>query len=63
MLESTAVRPDGVEIAYTSQSRAFARLTRKPTRLIVDGQEATLEVTGKHVLRLPRGKHTALIIW
>jgi hypothetical protein len=63
MLENAAVRPDGVEIAYTSQSRAFAKLTRKPTRLIVDGQEATLEVTGEYVLRLPRGKHTALIIW
>ena len=56
-------RPDGVEIVYTSQSRAFARLNRKPARLLVDGKEAKLEVSGEYVVRLPRGKHTALITW
>jgi hypothetical protein len=62
-LENATIRPDGVEIAYTSQSRAFAKLNRKPDRLVVDGKEANLEVSGEYVVRLPRGKHTALIMW
>jgi hypothetical protein len=62
-LENAAIKHDGLEIIYSSQSRAFARLNRKPVRLLVDGQEAKLEVSGKYVLRLPRGRHTALIKW
>lgn len=62
-IEAAVTRHDGVEIVYTSQSRAFARLNREPARLLVDGQEAKLEVSGEYVVRLPRGKHTALITW
>ena len=62
-LENAVTRLDGIEILYTSQSRAFAKLNREPTRLLVDGQETKLEVSGEYVVRLPRGKHTALITW
>jgi hypothetical protein len=62
-LKNAVTRPDGVEIVYTSQSRAFARLNRKPARLLVDGQETKLEASGDYVVRLPHGKHTALITW
>jgi hypothetical protein len=62
-LENAVLEPDGVELVYTCQSRAFARLNRQPVRLVVDGQEAKLEMTGEYVLRLPRGQHTARITW
>ena len=62
-LENAAREPDGVELVYESRSRAFARLNRPPVRLVVDGQEAKLEVTGEYMVRLPRGHHTARITW
>jgi hypothetical protein len=60
-LESAAIRPGGIELVYTSESRALAKLDRMPVRLTVDGRPATPEVTGEYVLRLPRGKHTVLV--
>jgi hypothetical protein len=62
-LENAVMTPDGVEIRYASQSRAFARLRRRPARLFVDGLETVPDVSGEYVLRLPRGKHTARIAW
>jgi hypothetical protein len=62
-LENAATRPGGVEITYSSQSRAFARLNRRPSRLLVDGKEAVLDLSGENVVRLPRGRHTALVVW
>jgi len=62
-LENAAMAPGGVEIAYTSQSRAFARMSRKPKHLVVDGVEMTLHTIGKYMVFLPRGKHSALILF
>ena len=62
-LESAVTKPDGVEITYNSQSRAFARLSHKPLRLLVDGREDTLVVRGRYVLQLPRGGHMVRIFW
>jgi hypothetical protein len=62
-LENAVTRPDGIEILYASHSRAFARLNRKPSRLLVDGKEAELVLSGEYLVRLPRGRHTALIVW
>ena len=46
-------------------ARAIAVLDRKPVRLTVDGREEALdligEVDGAWVLRLPRGRHTAVV--
>jgi hypothetical protein len=61
-LQSATYQPDGVEITYASLSRAFAKLNRKPAKLLIDGREAKLEVSGEYVVRLPRGKHTARIV-
>jgi hypothetical protein len=61
-LEDASVKADGVELRYSSLSRAFARLERRPSRLLIDGKEATLDLSGP-VLRLPRGRHTVMIIW
>jgi hypothetical protein len=60
-LESAAIRPGGIELVYTSESRALAKLDRMPVRLTVDGRPATPEVTGEYVLCLPRGKHTVFV--
>jgi hypothetical protein len=60
-LEDAAVRQDGVEVSYTSQSRALMKLNRTPTQLLVDGKEAKLDLAGDKVVLLPRGKHTAFV--
>jgi hypothetical protein len=60
-LESAAIRADGIELVYTSESRALAKLERMPVGLMVDGRAASLDVTGEYVVRLPRGKHTVLL--
>jgi glycosyl hydrolase family 10 len=61
-LTGAQVRPDGVEIRYTSDSRAFVRLDRRPLRLLVDGQEEPLRASATGVVRLPRGSHTARVV-
>jgi len=64
-IESAASLADGIELVYSSGARAIARLDRKPVRLRLDGREETLdligEVDGAWVVRLPRGRHTAVI--
>ncbi|HXN45286.1 MAG TPA: hypothetical protein VN893_01515, partial [Bryobacteraceae bacterium] len=64
-IESASSVADGIELAYSSGARALAILDRKPVRLNLDGREEALdligEVEGAWVLRLPRGRHTALV--
>lgn len=62
-LETATMKPDGVEISYNSQSRAFAKLSRNPLRLLVDGREDALVVSGRYILQLPRGRHLVRIFW
>jgi hypothetical protein len=61
-LRGAQVRPDGIEILYASDSRAFVRLDRKPLRLLVDGREAPLRASATGVVRLPRGSHAARVV-
>jgi hypothetical protein len=64
-IENAASLEDGIELVYRSHARALATLDRKPVRLVLDGHEARLdligEVEGVWVLRLPSGKHTAVV--
>jgi hypothetical protein len=52
--------PGGVELAYQSSARAFAKLERTPRRLEIDGVEVQPRMTG-NVLVLPRGQHSVRI--
>jgi len=61
-LRGAQLRPDGIEISYASDSRAFVRLDRKPRRLLVDGREAPLRASATGVVQLPRGRHTARVV-
>jgi hypothetical protein len=64
-IESAASLPDGIELVYTSGARAMAVLDRKPVHLTLDGREAALDLIGvvdaAWVIRLPRGRHTAVV--
>jgi hypothetical protein len=64
-IESAASMADGIELVYNSGARALAVLDRKPVRVTLDGREETLdllgEVDGAWVLRLPQGRHTAVV--
>ncbi len=64
-IESAASLADGFELVYSSSARALAILDRKPVRLTLDGHDEALdlvgEVDGGWVLRLPRGRHTAVV--
>jgi len=60
-LRGAESRSDGLEIRYTSASRAFVRLDRRPRRLLVDGRDAPLRASATGVVRLPRGTHTARV--
>jgi hypothetical protein len=57
--------PDGIELAYSSRSRVFNSISRKPVRLKVDGRETAIEVLpgpgGTYAISLPWGKHVAII--
>ena len=61
-LRSAEGRPDGVEISYTSDSRAFVRLARKALRLLVDRRETPPPANAGYVIALPRGTHTARLV-
>jgi hypothetical protein len=60
-LQDARVLPDGIEVTYTSQSRALMKLDHPPTQLLVDGKAAELRLAGEMVVMLPRGKHTAVV--
>jgi len=59
-LEGAAARPDGIEVTYTSQSRALMKLNRAPAQLLIDGKEEKLNLAGENVVMLPRGKHSVV---
>jgi hypothetical protein len=61
-LKWAEIQSDGIEISYSSDSRAFVRLDRKPVRLLVDGLEAPLRASTTGVVQLPRGSHTARVV-
>lgn len=60
-LKAAASRPDGIEFAYSSSSRAIAILDKRPGRVEIDGATAQAEVfeagKGRFRLFLPRGQH------
>jgi hypothetical protein len=62
-LDGARIAADGVEIDYHSGFGALALVNRRPTRLMVDGRDATLDVVptseNRFVVRLPRGQHRA----
>ncbi|MGA2435124.1 MAG: hypothetical protein ABSG25_07540, partial [Bryobacteraceae bacterium] len=63
-LESAASHPDNMELAYSSESRAFAKLDREPLSLTVDGSAAPVEFTSSgstYMVRLPRGRHNVVL--
>jgi hypothetical protein len=59
-LRSASTDGTGVEFAYESGARAFARFNRKPTSVEIDGAPAELQWFGD-VLVLPRGQHIVSI--
>jgi hypothetical protein len=61
-LRGAEARPDGIEIRYAADSRAFVRLDRRPLRLLIDGREAPLRASPSGVVQLPRGSHTARVV-
>jgi hypothetical protein len=60
-LKSASATTEGVEFAYQSSARAFARVERMPRRVEIDGVETHLETAGD-VLVLPRGQHIVTLI-
>jgi hypothetical protein len=67
-LQAASVKGAGVEIAYRSEARAFARLDRMPKLVNIDGavveaKFAVRSATGSRsiVLILPRGQHLVVI--
>ena len=63
-LRTAAALPEGIEFSYQSASRALAVVERKPARLEVDGDSATIEgIEGAagFVLFLPRGQHLVVV--
>ena len=55
-LQSATATAQGFEFSYKSNSRAFAKLDRTPTRMEVDGAETALSFLDS-TLVLPRGQH------
>jgi hypothetical protein len=60
-LQAAAEQPDGVEVTYSSQSRALMKLNHVPSHLVVDGKEVPLNLAGDRMLMLPRGTHTVIV--
>lgn len=63
-LESATADGNHLELTYSSDSRAFAKLDREPVSLLVDGSAAPLEFTPvdtAYMVRLPRGQHRIAI--
>jgi hypothetical protein len=46
-----------VEFTYRSSARALAVLSRKPGKLVIDGEERTPALVGERTIALPRGQH------
>jgi hypothetical protein len=63
-LESAASHPASIELTYSSESRAFAKLDSEPLSLTVDGSAAPVEFTSSgsaYMVRLPRGRHNVVL--
>jgi hypothetical protein len=64
-LKTVTARRKGLDLAYTSGTRALAVLDGPPKRIEIDGAPATPEVLdsaeGRYVLRLPRGQHLVAV--
>ena len=59
---SAEVVAHGVEMAYSSGTRAVAVLNRKPERVEIDGEAGAPEVAGPTAVFLPRGQHVVTIL-
>jgi len=59
-MKAASATASGVEIAYQSNSRALARLSRRPSRLEIDGAPASISMFGE-ALVLPKGQHLVRI--
>lgn len=57
-LKSARVTKTGIEFAYSSSSRAIARLSRPPRRVVIDGEPVRQTDA---LLFLPRGQHVVEI--
>jgi hypothetical protein len=55
-MKAASATASGIEIAYQSNSRALARLVRRPSRLEIDGEAASISMFGD-ALVLPKGQH------
>jgi len=62
-LEDATDGKNHVELIYNAQSRALARLSRKPRTMVLDGREISPVVSGRYTLQLPRGRHTVQFYW
>ncbi len=59
-LRSVAAKPDGIEFAYDCRTRALARFSKPPRRMLVDGEPAEPRIwqfEDEWVLVLPKGQH------
>lgn len=59
-LKAASATASGVEIAYQSNSRALAYMSKRPARLEIDGAPANILMFG-NTLALPNGQHLARI--
>jgi hypothetical protein len=59
-LKSARTLVDGVEFAYQSNSRAFARLSGSVQRVEIDGAQSRPQLVGD-ILILPRGQHLVVV--
>jgi hypothetical protein len=64
-LRSARLLDGGIELAYSSRSRALVSVNRKPARLTIDGRQALVEATpapnDTYAVGLPRGEHLVVI--
>jgi hypothetical protein len=65
LLKGARLLPDGIELAYSSRSRALASMSHKPVRLLVDGHPVPIEAFpapgGAYAVSLPKGEHVAIL--
>jgi hypothetical protein len=59
-LKSAAALSDGIELAYQSNARTFARFDHAISKVEIDGAVTKADLTGD-VLILPRGQHIVIV--
>lgn len=59
-LKSATARPDGIDFAYDCRTRALARLSKPPRKLLIDGAPSEAQIwqfEDDWILVLPKGQH------